>query len=214
MTGGFDGARFGPQWQRCTASDGLTPACRIEAQLDEFAKAMASNSTSAAAAQAGVAVGALERALLFEYEREVARVAALAQDGGFEQLFPATSDTMRATAGYLALLEGPEVQSTDHHDGKMDAEVVAAAHALRQLGVLGAADELQLTLVLPQHVRPAEATDVRVAVAPAPERPFVHQRAERVERRREPRLGGVAGILGVAVGLTLAVRLYKKVRER
>ena len=27
-------------------------------------------------------------------------------------------------------------------------------------------------------------------------------------------LGGVAGILGVAIALTFAVRLYKKVRER
>ena len=77
---------------------------------------------AAQAEAAGLRPGGLERALLFEHEREVARLAELAQKGGFQPLYPTSAATLRETEGYLALLLN---RTSDEV-----ARVAAAAHAL------------------------------------------------------------------------------------
>ena len=120
ITGQFDGGHHEPRWSACATADGTAPACQLEARLDAFAEAAAANASAAEAA--GLRPGGLERALLFEHEREVARLAELAQKGGFQPLYPTSAATLRETEGYLALLRNRTSEEV--------ARVAAAAHAL------------------------------------------------------------------------------------
>ena len=130
MTGHLDGSGHARRWRACAANSTYGPACRIEQQLDEFARAVAANGTthSTTAAVDGLRAGGLERALLFEHEREAARLAELAQDGGFEPLYPKSAATLRDTHGHLQLLRNGSTHPTD--DVEPRARVAATAHAL------------------------------------------------------------------------------------
>ena len=99
----------------------------LHGQVDEFARAVAANSTSTTAAVDGLRAGGLERALLFEHEREAARLAELAQEGGFEPLYPKSAATLRDTDGHLQLLHNSSAQPKDDVPR---ARVAATAHAL------------------------------------------------------------------------------------
>ena len=129
MTGHLDGSGHTRRWRACATSSTYGPACSIEKQLDEFARAVAANSTgtSTAAAVDGLRAGGLERALLFEHEREAARLAELAQEGGFEPLYPKSAATLRDTEGHLQLLRNSSAQL---RDDVPRARVAATAHAL------------------------------------------------------------------------------------
>ena len=127
MTGHLDGSGHKRRWRACPTNSTYGPACRIEKQLDEFARAVAANSTSTTAAVDGLRAGGLERALLFEHEREAARLAELAQEGGFEPLYPKSAATLRDTDGHLQLLHNSSAQPKDDVPR---ARVAATAHAL------------------------------------------------------------------------------------
>ena len=127
MTGHLDGSGHTRRWRACATNSTHGPACRIEEQLDAFAGAVAANSTRTPAAADGLRAGGLERRLLFEHEREAARLAELAQEGGFEPLYPKSAATLRDTEGHLQLLRNSSAQPKD--DGPR-ARVAANAHAL------------------------------------------------------------------------------------
>ena len=128
MTGHLDGSGHTRRWRACATNSTYGPACRIEKQLDEFARAAAANSTSTSAAVDGLRAGGLERALLFEHEREAARLAELAQEGGFEPLYPKSAATLRDTDGHLQLLV--RNSSAQQKDDVPRARVAATVHAL------------------------------------------------------------------------------------
>ena len=128
MTGHLDGSGHERRWRACATNSTFGPACRIEQQLDEFAQAVAANDTSNTAAADGLRAGGLERALLFEHEREVARLAEVAQDGGFEPLYPKSASTLRDTHGHLQLLRNGSVHPRG--DDVARVRVAASTHAL------------------------------------------------------------------------------------
>ena len=128
MNGHLDGSGHERRWRACATNSTFGPACHIEQQLDEFAQAVAANDTSNTAAADGLRAGGLERALLFEHEREVARLAEVAQDGGFVPLYPKSASTLRDTHGHLQLLRNGSVHPRD--DDVARVRVAASTHAL------------------------------------------------------------------------------------
>ena len=101
MTGGFAGAAYPREWRGCR--NGGEPACKLRARVDAYA---------AARRASGGAPRALERELLFEWERERALAAAADTGAGagsgrrWTELYPGTAAAVRDAAGHLALLNG------------------------------------------------------------------------------------------------------------